>query len=315
MKQSRAGNVDIRQVASHTSLSIGIPAYDEGNGILPTLESIWRGLRSLDLTGTQLIVSDSYHLPELSSVPSASEWARRTGALIECDSVERRRTLKEALNIILDRADTDVLILVNADVVVPTESLQAMLFYLLAPPTPDAAIGTILPDPAYSGRDRRAGAWQMRAVWRASQLSAPTVGPQSFRAEGAFWGVRRSFYSHFRFPLGSGSIHDDVELTRTLISGNYLCRNAAEAFVYKVPPGSLSDFCSATIRFRAAAPDQKRRRSEYTAALIEAVLDPRGALKYAVARAWCRRHRGHLENESGSEQWHVLDSTKRRRLG
>jgi Glycosyltransferase like family 2 len=300
---------------STASVSFGIPAYNEGDGILPTLRSLWDALGALRLTNSVVILSDSYDQPGRSSAPAATSWARDVGAKLEINTVDRRRSVKEALNVVFEQARSDVLILVNADVLVPTQSLLSMLNALFSAPRPIAAIGTILPDPAFSSLNHRAGAWQMRAVWRASRLSARWIGPNSFRAEGAFCGVWRAFYSTYRFPVGTGSIYDDVEFTRALVNGRCPCRNATEAFVYKVPPGSVADLCSGTLRFRAASPEHRRHANEYVAALVETVRDPLGALLYGVGRIWCRRHRLRDSDDSFSEQWRVLDTTKRRRKG
>jgi Glycosyltransferase like family 2 len=302
----------VRALIGDATVAFAIPAYNEGDGVLPTLRSLWQGLADLRLTDSQLILCDSYDQESLSSADLSTAWAHEVGARLEVDSIAQRRSLKEALNSILDRARTDVLVSVNADVLVPAESLAAMLFYLFSPPRPIAAIGTIRPDPEFSRLSHRAGAWQMRAVWRASSLASRSIDSNSFRSEGAFWGVWRAFYSTFRFPIGSGSIHDDIELTRALVSGGHACRNAAEAFVYKIPPGSLLDLCSGSIRFKAALPGHKRGQNEYTAALIEAARDPLGALLYGANRIWCRRNGDRLLRESASEKWRVLKSTKRR---
>ena len=151
----------------------------------------------------------------------------------------------------------------------------------------------------------------MRAVNTAALLAPRSISLNSFRAEGAFWGVWRSFYAGYRFPIDSGSIHDDVEIVRALIEGGHECRNAAQAFVYKIPAGSLDDLCSATLRSGQAEPGHKRRRYEYLAATMEALRDPVGAVLYVVARLWCRTHRDRLLRGI-SDKWRVSDTTKRR---
>jgi hypothetical protein len=301
----------VRDLISGATVGFGIPAYNEGDGILPTLRSLWEGLVTLRLTASPVILSDSYDEAGLSSAPPASLWAHSVGARLEVDSADRRRSLKEAVNVLFDRAETDVLILVNADVLVPTQSLVAMLHYLFAAPRPVVAIGSTLPDPAFSRHSYRAGAWQLRAVTRAARLAPLAVGPKSFRAEGAFWGVWHSFYSTYRHPIGSGSLADDIELTRAVVGGGYPCLNAADAFVYKVPPGSLVDLCSGTVRGQVAMPERKRGRNEHAAALIEAGKDPLGAVLYVLARIWCRRSRRQLL-QYASEHWRVSGTTKRR---
>lgn len=302
----------VRDLISDFTVSFGIQAYNEGDGILPTLRSLWEGLVTTRLTASPVILSDSYDEAGSSSAPSASSWARRVGASLQVDSADRRRSSKEALNVVFDHAQSDVLILVNADVLLPTRSLLKMLQYLFAPPRPMAAIGATLPDPACTGLRHRAGAWQLRAVTRAASLASRSIGPDSFRAEGAFWGTWRAFYSSHRLPVGSGSIHDDVEVTRALINGGYSCLNAADATVYKIPTGSVVDLCSGQVRGRAAAPEHRRRSAEYLAAGMEAVRDPLGAFLYCLGRIWCLANRGRLIRESAAEHYRALPTTKRR---
>ena len=305
--------VDVRQAPDQVepyTLEIGIPAYNEAAGVVPTLESIWAGLRGLAKGDAAIILSDSCTAPSLSSVEAATRWARQAGARLIVDHVDRRRSLKEALNAIFERSDSDLLVLVNADVLVPPASLAALLGALLEEPRPEVVVGAIRPDPNFSSLRRRAGLWQMRAVWRASVLMDRSIHPGSFRSEGAFWGTWRTFYANYRFPVGSGSIADDTELTRALVRMRARATNAAEAFVYKVPPGSFSDLCIATVRFRVAAAHHVRRRLEYVAALHEGVGDPIGALLYAVARMWCvARYR--RARRGASELWMPVATTKR----
>lgn len=300
----------VRDCISGFTVEFGIAAYNEGAGILPTLRSLWEGLTALDLRNSVLILSDSYDVPSLSSVMSATRWANTVGAHLEVDSVDRRRPKKEAVNCLFDRAKSDVLVLVDADVVVPKQSLLTMLYHLFTPPRPIAAAGATLPDPSASGWNHRAGAWQLRAVTRAASLS-----PRAVRIEGAFWGSWRTFYSTHRLEVGTGSIYEDVEIARALIKGGFPYRNVPQAFVYKVPPGSRADLCSGTIRSQVALARHKRSINDYSAALIEAARDPLGACLYVLYRVWCRRNRGRLLTKSSSESWEMLDSTKRRRNG
>jgi hypothetical protein len=297
----------VRGWISGYTVAFGIPAYNEGDGILPTLRSLWEGLTEFGLTESRLILSDSHDSPFQSSIDAATAWAHGVGANLDVDGADRRRPKKEAINCLFDRAESDVLIIVDADVVVPSMSLLAMLFHLFAPPRPTAAAGATLPDPTAKGLSRRAGAWQLRAVTRAASLA-----PRVVRIEGAFWGSWRAFYSSHRLNVGGGSIAEDVEIARALIEGGYSCRNVPEAFVYKIPPGSRADMCLGTIRSQVSLPGYERGPHEYVAAVIEAARDPVGATMYSLGRLWCRRNRSRLQAESASESWLMLDSTKRR---
>jgi hypothetical protein len=313
MGQPRIDAAAVSGMMTGATVTFGIPAYNEAEGVLPTLDSLWQGMSKLGIANATVILSDSSDRPGLSSAESAWSWARTVGANLTVDRSDHRRSLKESLNVLLARADTDVFVSVNADVIVPTQSLVAMFYYLFAEPRPAAAIGSALPDPASSDLKSRAGAWQMRTVWRAATLASPSIGQTSVRSEGAFWGAWRSFYSNYRYPIGHGSINDDVELTRALVVGGFPCRNAVDAFVYKIPPSTEPDLCSGTLRFRAGSPQHHRGANEYAAALFEGLRDPIGAVLYGRARVWCWRNHDLMLGEAASEQWRVLDTTKRRK--
>src|SRR2546427_12707280 len=96
-------------------------------------------------------------------------WDERVGAMLVVDHANQRRSLKEALNNAFERVDSDLLVQVNADVVVPGNSLATMLNCLTQDSPPIAAVGAVLPDPMHLRGRHRAGAWQMRAVWRAAR--------------------------------------------------------------------------------------------------------------------------------------------------
>jgi glycosyl transferase family 2 len=300
---------------SELSVGFAIAAYNEGDGILPTLASLWDGIRAVELVDSPIFLSDSSDSPELSSVEPTVRWAREVGSNMRVDHSDRRRSLKEALNVAFEHVTTDILVVVNADVIIPVASLLALLQGLVGQTQPVAAIGTVRPDPSFRDLRHRASAWQLRGVWRASSLMPRDIARGSFRSEGAFWGVRRGFYKTYRFPIGHGSIHDDIELTRALIDGAWPTSNIPEAFVYKVPAGSLSEFCSGTIRFRAASPEHGRPAMELVAAAIESIRDPIGAIAYYLARVWCHLHRRGLVQAASSEMWQTLPSTKRDRSG
>jgi hypothetical protein len=298
----------VTQLTTHT-VSFGIPAYNEGKGIVPTLNSLWAGMRELGILDAPIIVSDSANTAPLAAAPHVTAWAAQVGGHVIVDHSDRRRSQKEALNNIFEIADSDLLIQVNADVLVPTSSLAALFRHLLAEPRPFIAIGGILPDPAFNGLERRAGAWQMRSVWRA----AYRMPRDAVRSEGAFWGAWRKFYANFHYRVGGGSLADDVELAAAIHRDGIPVHNAADAFVYKVAPGSLQDFCSGLVRWSGASPQYRRGRSEYSAALIEAVRDPAGAALYSLGLIWCLANRRRFRTEAVSEMWTPLQSTKRAR--
>ncbi|MHB1613709.1 MAG: glycosyltransferase family 2 protein [Actinomycetes bacterium] len=191
------GADDVRRYLAEgrPSITIAIPAYNEGSGIVATLESLWAGMRALGITKSPIFLSDSSS--DLGTVEAAESWAQQAGCKLVVDHSDNRRSLKAALNVILRFSRSDILIVTVADVVVPEESLTVLLATLLTSPYPDVVVGVGKAHPLTKGLRRRAGAFQIRAVERVVELSPPAM-----RAEGAFWGAWRRFYGTYRFPEG-----------------------------------------------------------------------------------------------------------------
>jgi glycosyltransferase involved in cell wall biosynthesis len=288
-------------------VGFGIPSYNEGAGIVHTLDSLDRSAGACDLRPLRIFLSDSSGTEE--TVEAARAWSSGREAELTVVRSERRRSLKEARNVVFDHVDFDPLVFVDADLVVTPEGLSHLLLELTESPPPDVVTGSSAPDPAYRALRYRASAWQLRTVRRLA-ASAPRERP---RGEGAFWGCRRSFYSGYRFPLGSGSIVDDIELTGHLLETAGRSVNCWRAFAYKVPAGTLSDFFVQTHRGYAGGARRPSLRKQAAAALRESVRDPLGALLYVHARLWSARAR-RRRTEPFAEQWDVPESTKRPRV-
>jgi cellulose synthase/poly-beta-1,6-N-acetylglucosamine synthase-like glycosyltransferase len=222
------------------------------------------------------------------------------------DRSERRRSQKEARNVIMERASSDLLVHVDADVIVPPTSLFHLLRCLTEPPLPAVAVGVAAPDPHYRSVRHRAAAWQMNATRRyASWLPVDAV-----RAEGACWAAWSSFYREYRFPLGAVSLHDDISLALHLRERALSVRNCWKAVVYKVPAGTLRDFMLQTLRFYAAGGASTPRLRQLAAGAVEAAKDPLGAGLYVHARIWAVREQRRRPTTWG-ETWEVTSSTKR----
>ena len=288
-----------------TSISFGIPSYNEGRGIRHTLDALGTAIDRLRIPGPKVILSDSSTTVE--TVQAAEEWARSSSIDLLIDRSVQRRTSKEARNVIMARATSDVLVQMDADVVVPVGSLYHMLSCLCEQPRSAVVIGSTTPDPHYRAMRYRASAWQLKAVRRyASWLPADAI-----RAEAAFWGAWRSFYSEFRFAPGEGAPVDDVDLAKHLHDNNIPTSNCWRATADKVPAGTLQDFYLQTQRGYAASGSHQRTLHELSTALIEAMADPIGAVLYARARAWAALQR-RKRTEAWDEHWEVEQSTKRR---
>jgi glycosyltransferase involved in cell wall biosynthesis len=301
---TQAHAIALREHLRNVSVSVGIPAFNEGPGIVHTLKSLFASLKHLGLADAPVILSDSSETS--STVDACRAWANEKGMRLVVDRSERRRSEKEARNVLMARASSDILIQIDADVVVPPGSLSHMLFCLTEPPTPQVAVGIAGPDPQFCGRKHKAGAWQLEVTRRyASWLPDDAV-----RAEGACWGAWQSFYRDFRFPLGRDSPHADVCLARHAAAEGIPTRNCWRAVVYKVPPGTLNDFFLQTQRWYAATDPRTRALRELGAAALEAALDPFGAAMYARARIWSARQQRRRRTR-WREDWEVTQSTKR----
>jgi glycosyltransferase involved in cell wall biosynthesis len=291
-------------------VEFGIPSYNEGRGLLHTLRSLREAAIECGLEEPHIILSDSSETS--ATVDAAIEWARDSGVKLSIDRSPKRRSLKHARNVLMDSARAELLIQIDADVVTTAAGLSAMLSCLTGPAHPQVAIGSVLPDPDYSQPQHRAAAWQLKMVHRIASRQ-----PHDYvRSEGAFWGAWRTFYSTYRFPVGRGSIHDDVELARHLQDHQVATANCWRAVAYKVPAGTRRDFFLQTHRFRSAVgsswspfPRDLVARA-VTAAAIEGALDPLRALQYIRARVWSRRYT-HMQELPFDEEWEVAASTKR----
>jgi hypothetical protein len=207
----------------------------------------------------------------------------------------------------MSRASSDILLQVDADVILPPASLFHILRCLTEPPRPVVAIGAAGPDPLVRGLGHRAAAWQLNATRRyASWLADGAV-----RAEAACWGAWRSFYDDYRFPVGTDSAVDDVILARHLSDQNVDVMNCWRAVVYKVPAGTLSDSFLQTHRGYAVSGARMRSLREVGAAALEAARDPLGASLYVHARIWSAREQ-RRRRPQWSEEWAVTRSTKRK---
>ncbi len=286
------------------TLTIGISSYNEGRAILPTLRSLWAGLVDLGREDSLFVLSDSSD--SVDTVESFELWAQQVSANVEIHHSDVRRSLKEALNAILDVTESEVLICVVADVVVPPESLRALLNHLTCAAGCDAAIGVSSPIRRGRGVAGRASTWQLNIVYRLARSLRSTA----VRADGVFWGARRSFYQSFRYRVGTGSIADDVQLSEGLSGAGWRVRNATDAVVYKVPASSLRDFAVTTLRTAASNINGVRTPGRWVAALREAALDPLGALCYLIARAYAAIRHSSLRSVVETEYWEVASTTK-----
>ncbi|MHB1717557.1 MAG: glycosyltransferase [Acidimicrobiales bacterium] len=289
-------------------VTVVVPSYGEGSGIVPTLASLWDGLVQLGLDQASILLSDSS--PDHATVDAAREWASAVSCRLTIDYSDERRSLKQALNVALAACETDVVVVAVADVVVPPASLAHLIEPICVLRSADVVVGVAAPDPFVKGIQHRAGAFQLNVVRRLTDRT----GGSSMRAEGALWAAHRRFYAHWRFPIGQGSVADDVELARAVEAGGFRGVTVADAVVLKVPPGTIRDFRLQTRRFYFATADNRpamRSSAEWVAFGAEAGRDPLGAALYGAYRAVAAVTARHWARSAHSETWEPSTSTKR----
>jgi glycosyltransferase involved in cell wall biosynthesis len=307
-RKSKAGVMGLDELTdflSSQSVSFGIPSYNEGAGIVATLDSLYDELVRAGLSGVDVILSDSSDTSE--TADSAQEWARGKNVTLVIDRSTRRRSSKEARNVIMERASSDVLVQIDADVRVAAGSLSRLLGCLAADPRHGVAMGSCLPDPQFRNVRYRASGWQLKATHRLASFMADDAA----RAETACWGAWHDFYGVYRFPVGSDVFVDDVSLARYLREQGTAVRNCWQAVVYKIPPGTLRDFYLQTHRYYAAHDRKSPFPKVLAAATVEGLRDPFGAAIYLFARLSCARASRGSEDLT-AEMWEFLPSTKRR---
>jgi len=289
------------------SVTLVVPSYGEGDGIVATLASVWDGMVQLGLHHEVIFLSDSS--PDDATVDAAREWASSVSCQLTVDHSDRRRSLKQALNVALEACRTDLVVVTNADVVLPAPSLAHLIVTLCGGEPTDVVAGLAGADPSARELRYRAGRFQLQVVGRLVRSAAPGM-----RAEGALWGAHRRFYAQWRFPIGSGSIADDVEQARGVQASGFRGRTAVDALVYKVPPGSVRDFCLQTRRsFHAIGGDDPVRRGldQWRAFATEAVRDPIGATLYGAYRMVAAVSARRWAESANSETWEPSLTTKR----
>ncbi|MDA8331927.1 MAG: glycosyltransferase family 2 protein [Candidatus Dormibacteraeota bacterium] len=294
-----------QNLTDQDTLTVGITSYNEGAAITATLNSLWSALSTLGRQNAFFILSDSSDSD--ATLQAVKAWADRASPRMAIYHSDKRRSLKEALNEILERATSDLLICVNADVVVPADSLKKLLQHLQGEMRCDIAIGTSLPAWRGRGLAGRASTWQLNVVYRLA-CRRPS---NALRADGVFWGSRKAFYSSFRYKIAEGSIADDVQLTEALSGSSWKVRNAFDAVVLKVPASSLRDFAVTALRSFAANTNHVDTPGRAAAAFAEALSDPVGALCYLIARTYTAARRRALRPLAATEYWEIAATTKR----
>ena len=181
-------------------------------------------------------------------------------------------------------ARADYVMVTNDDVVIDLDCAFNLLGALNENMDATIAVGCVRPDPSFSKGNRRAGAFQLNVVASiANELPLAAA-----RAEGAIWATRGSFASSYRYPVGEGSIVDDVELISYIRTQRLLALNIPRAIVYKVPPSSFLDFANQTRRSSSVAEPSGAAAVwlaiNFHVFALELMRDPLGASRYVAYR-------------------------------
>lgn len=261
-------------------ITVAVPSYGEGQGVVSTLASLWDGTVQLGFPHAAVFLSGSSS--DSATVDAASRWASTVGCRLVTDHSDRRRSLKQALNVALTFFETEVVAVAVPDVVVSAASMARLLEPICALQSADVVVGVTAPDPSVKGIRHRASMFQLNVV-------RPLVrtGGSSTRAEGALWASHRRFYAQWQFPIRQGSVADDVELARAVEAGEFQGLSPADSVAFKVPPDTIRDFCLQTRRFFFAIAGDRpalRSRAEPKMFGAEAARDPLRAVLYGAYR-------------------------------
>jgi hypothetical protein len=229
------------------------------------------------------------------------------------DHSQNRRQIKEALNVAFSKSEVaraDYVMVTNDDVVIDLDCAFNLLGALNENTDATIAVGCVRPDPSFSKGNRRAGAFQLNVVASiANELPLAAA-----RAEGAIWATRGSFASSYRYPVGEGSIVDDVELISYIRTQRLLALNIPRAIVYKVPPSSFLDFANQTRRSSSVAEPSGAAAVSLAMKLhvfaLELMRDPLGASRYVAYRIFLIFGFGKVGSAT-TQQWDRSSSTFR----
>lgn len=112
----------------------------------------------------------------------------------------------------------------------------------------------------------------------------------------------------------NGSVADDVELVKAVAAQGYHGITAKGTLVYKIPPGTIRDFCLQTRRSHfatTAAEGRSRDLVTWQAFAEEVARDPIVAALYVSYRLYAAIFAGRFADAAHSETWEPSPTTKR----
>ena len=293
------------------SLVVVIPTFAPGASILPTLTSLEASVGAWFNQTFTLVLSDSSPVDDITN--EARSWAETANCVLVVDHSYSRRYVQEALNVAFSKKEVsgaDLVLVTNDDVVFDVSCVSILMRTLCEEVSATMVVGCALPDPRYLSGGRRAGAWQMKAAERIIRRWPATTA----RAEGSIWATRGTFAGSYRYPLGSGSISDDIELQNHVLRNGLICLSVAQAVVYKIPPRGFAEFSIQSRRnFASSIAGEMVLPSKWVKLKVGFICmlgDPLGAIHYLSYRTFMLLGAGKGSAPSG-ERWERASSTWR----
>jgi len=302
-----------RQVTKKLKAWLVVAALEEEATLARCLDSVDASALPAGVTWAEWLVVDDGSADATPSVVTG--WAAgHPPRHLHVATSERRQgkplCLEQARQWFLSHAGPDdVLVGVDADVVVDSEAFVALLAPFAVEPGLTAAWG--IARPAGKRRGRRASTFQMELV---HDLAA-TLGPNTPRAEGRLWALRPQRIPGFAWR--DEDVVDDVQLAAYVADHGTPSRSVPEAVAWATPARGLGDFHRQTgrsVRTRRAMPrvtPKVRSGSLGPGATARVVLqagldDPGAFAAYSLARAisTLRTPRGHAAHSEPSEHVH-----------
>lgn len=265
-----------------------VPAFNEGQCIVRLLESLHSAQLPEGCSWLRWVVLDDCSTDRTREACFA--WAQSAGRELDVWSAERRRGKSANLaahhaDVLRQHASDAIVVLIDADVIVPEAALMSLLDPFLSHERPSLASGVSLPGRHEFGR--WASAFQMElGVAIARQL-----GPHTCRVDGRIVAYRVDDFASFTWE--PGHVAEDLQISAFALRQDLRCRTVFDCAVLATPAASFADFYRQTYRGVAANrfdPILDRlggatTRQWLTALTSLVVRRPARALAYVIARA------------------------------
>ena len=223
-------------------VSVGIPAYNEEANIVTLLRSVLDQQTSHFALAEIIVVSDG----------STDETVARVRAIdnpkIKIWEYKERVGKSQHLNTIFDKASGDIIVLFDADVVLPHQNVLANL---IAPLTKDSTVGLVGGNP----QPTKAQTFIEKGVNATFQAYSPfrTIlknGNNAFGCDGRILALSKVFANAVAVP--ENMIANDAFLYFSCITKGFAFRHVREAQVWFTSPRNIKDQIRQNKRFIAS---------------------------------------------------------------